>query len=280
MAKKTTTKIGAFTLEERDYISKNKGLVSNEILAKRLNRSVDSIDKFVIKDNFKDEKKELNVYVQQLHASPFWPTIKSGLLDREESYFESQWAEYMEQFTGATSAQATDYMMIKDIIIFDIMFSRAMAEKRNAIFTKKQIESRLELEMNKAPEDRDQQLVKNDQSLLASLSQAVVRYTDEINDFQQRKDSLMKSLKGTREQRFKQIEESRSNIFECIKELDDKKKRIREGIMMAKMKEAADKISKEWAEPVEFENGDVDNIYLSPEYFEERTKEEEDKDRE
>jgi len=258
---------------ELDFIANNKDIMTVKQMAAHLGRSVPCIRTHLNTINavHKVQSAEVeNAYVEQLRAMPFWPAIRATLIEREIAYFESQWTSFIDQFSGSIEAQATDYMMIKDIILFDILFLRALAERTTAITLKKSVEDRIDRQMLISPELRDMVALKNDQAMAASLAQGIIRFTNEANDFQQRKEAQMKYLRGTREQRFKQIEESRSDIFECIKQFDEKKKRIKEGQTMAKMKLAAEKIREDWAATTTFNDGSQDSVYIAPEDYEDK----------
>jgi len=91
-----------------------------------------------------------------------------------------------------------------------------------------------------------------------------------------RADKKLEHLKATRSARFRQIEESRKNFFELVKELDTRHSRERDGRWMELMRQGGDKVVENWGEFYEYADNTVDRPLLTPETV---TKEEEDVDK-
>ena len=164
-------------------------------------------------------------------------------------------------------------MMVRDLIVLDIFANRAASDKMKIIIEIGELESDLQKERQKGPEDKDRALMSNLNERINGLRVASKSLTDIHIEYQTRKDAKLKDLKATREQRFKQITESKSNIFDLIKELDIKKNREEEGRLLAKFKISVDNTTKNLGQLHEFVDGTLDCPFFSPEGQEEQDNE-------
>jgi hypothetical protein len=77
---------------------------------------------------------------------------------------------------------------------------------------------------------------------------------------------MLKDLKGTREQRIKAIEDSKQTFASLVKQIaTDSDFRTRIGLDMEKMRLAAEKEKERLSEYHEYEDGTVDQPFLTPE---------------
>jgi hypothetical protein len=77
---------------------------------------------------------------------------------------------------------------------------------------------------------------------------------------------MLKDLKGTREQRIKAIEDSKQTFASLVKQIaTDSEFRSRIGLDMEKMRLAAEKEKERLSEYHEYEDGTVDQPFLTPE---------------
>jgi soluble cytochrome b562 len=261
----TKLKRGRISKSEQEYIRANHDTMTVEAIASHLRRSEDFVRQQIAALPTVEQNIEQGDWVSRLHASSFWPEIRKGLMGSEVGYFEKAWASYMDQFGSATDILATDELMIKDLVMLDIFSQRAITEQANTLRRIDELEKAIEKEENLDEEDRNQMQLANWRTQVNSLYAAKTAISKQHLDYQQRKDAKLRDLKGSRDQRFKQIEESRRNIFELIKELDKRKRRVEEGRLAEKVKIAAERVRQDWNELHEFEDGEVDKPFLSPE---------------
>jgi len=261
----TKKKRGRISAAEQEYIAANHETMTVEAIAEHLRRTEDFVRQQIAALPTVKQTEERGDWVSRLHASSFWVEVKKGLIGTEIAYFEQSWAAYMNQFGSATDILATDELMIKDLVMLDIFSQRAIAEQANILRRIEQLERSIEAEESKSDETRNQLELANWRTQLNALLTAKGAVAKQHLDCQQRKDAKLRDLKGARDQRFKQIEESRRNIFELIKELDTHKRRVEEGRLAAKVKLAAERVRDDWNELHEFEDGEVDKPFLTPE---------------
>ena len=259
--KRLTT--GRFSKEDLRFISDNLDM-SDEELGKKFNRNPNIICKQRAKITAKQSlaEKEVNIHETYEILKSSGVKIEKELLDDEVDYFKSQWARLTEQFSGSDIVP-TDEMQIRECIILEIYEIRASqkikSEEENII------ERRKELKREDNP-DRRNEIRTEIQSALAALPTLQRAFLE----LKKQKNDTLRSLKATRDSRFKKYEESKKNIFELIKDLDTAKRRKREGEWAEKLKMSKDKIGKEWNDSIKYTEDSLsyDKPFLNPDFIE------------
>lgn len=255
---------GAASTEEKSYIYEHMGTDSITEIAHHINRTPAFVKKCI--KEFPSYKVAINntPILEALHGAAFWLEVLRQLLHSEIKYFEQQWILYINQFSTNTIL-ATDELMIRDLIMLDIMANRAGAEKVKAINAIQKVETSLEKEMKLPPDQRDMLVVDNLTRRLSELRASFEALSREYLNYQGKKDDKLKDLKATRDKRFKSLEESKRNIFELIKELNERKRREEDGRMIEKYRAGAEKIKQDWTELMQFDDEGYDKTLLIPE---------------
>lgn len=272
-----TRKPGKASEKELSFIATNMDVMDPKDIAKAINRSTDFVLKAIAQLPRRKQETEQSDYVVQLHASPLWPEIRRSLMPNEYGYFESLWGAYIRQFSSGTDILASDEMMIKDLIMMDIFANRAAQEKLSALMLIDSLQALIDKERQKDDYVRDAASMQSWQDQINALRGSLKSLTDSHIEYQKRKDDKLTQLKATRQARFKELTESKQNIFGLLRELDDIRNRVREGKLMEKVKIAADKQKQKLSEYTEYEDGTVDKPFLSPETeleYEDRQKQE------
>ncbi len=262
---KTKLKCGKISNDEVEFVTANHENMAISDIATKLRRSENCVRKLIAAVPTIEKTEEQSGWVARLHSSSFWVEVKKGLLGNEIGYFEKAWASFSDQFSSSTDILATDELMIKDLIMLDIFSMRAVAEQANTVRLINELEKAIHNEEQVDDDVRDQMALSNWRKQVTSLSTAKSSLTKHHIDYQKQKDTKLRDLKGSRDQRFKQVEESRRNIFELIKELDTHKRRVQEGHLAAKVAIASENIRKDWNQVIEYEDGTADKPFLSPE---------------
>jgi len=261
----TKLKRGKISRAEQEFVSANHETMEVAEIAAKLRRSENLVRQLIAAVPTVQKTEDVGDWVSRLHSSYFWSEVRKGLRGSEVKYFEQAWALYNEQFGSASDVLATDELMIKDLIMLDIFAERAKNEQTDAIRLIDELNKAIHAEEQVSDDVRDQASLVNWRTQVSGLQTAKSALTKHHLDYQKQKDTKLRDLKGSRDQRFKQIEESRRNIFELLKELDTLKLRKEEGRMAAKVAFAAQRIGDDWNEVMEFEDGTVDKPFLSPE---------------
>jgi len=256
-------KRGKASRTELEYIAANTHRPVKEV-AEELKRSVAFVRKHTEATPERQSIEERSDWVSRLEASSFWGEVRKGLMGGEIEYFKQAWASYIAQYSSS-DILATDELMIKDLCMLDILCQRALNDNANVTRRISELERLIQIEQDKDPDVRDQMELASWRNELTPLMAAKPTLSKEHREYQQRKDAKLRDLKGSREQRFKQIEERKGNFFELVKELDTEKKRRQEGRLNAKVQMAAELVTDDWNNVIEFEDGTLDKPLLSPE---------------
>jgi hypothetical protein len=255
---------GPLSKEEKIFIAQNRTMEPADI-AKCIKRTPDvvikclaNVDEMLLMDDYSE-------ILAKLHVSPFWGEIKRGLMNDEVRYFERSWCSYVDQFAASTDILATDELMIKDLVMLDIFSQRAISEKTRILQRIQDIEKTIDKQERLPDDEKDHSELSGLRSQVSALYAAKTALSKEHLEYQNKKDTKLRDLKGSRDQRFKQLEESRSNIFDLIKELDTHKKRLSEGRLAEKVRLAAQNVKANWNELHTYDDGEVDKPFLSPE---------------
>jgi|14BtaG_2_1085337.scaffolds.fasta_scaffold12269_5 hypothetical protein len=263
------TKKGRIGADEKSRIESYLATESDKDIAKRFDRTVLAVERIRAESKaVESNPAPSNNYVAVLHTRYFWNAVQRQLISSDEKrYFEQSWAALYEQFVGSDVAH-TDEMMIKDLIMLDIQLNRAL-EDRSSLST--DIE-RLRGDLEKAYRIEDvgekTEKVSNINRTISQCVAAMETATKMGNDLQGKKDKKFEQLKGTRDQRFKTEQQSKVNFFERIKYLDEKKQRDEQGRRNELIKLSALKFQEGFEVDHEFEDGEYDKVFLTPEAVE------------
>ena len=106
---------------------------------------------------------------------------------------------------------------------------------------------------------------------IAILRASQETLSKDYKDLQARKATMLKDLKGTREQRIKAIEDSKMTFASLVKKLaTDPQYRNDVGVEMEKMRLAMEIEKERLSDYVQYEDGIVDQPFLTPETLKEQ----------
>lgn len=272
---------GFLSKDEKEFIRTNVLKMRTEEIASRLDRTVKIVAEYIEKyldvpkmQVTQDEMDEDAVvpYVNEFHTletSEEWKRIRNELMPEELKFFKEKYTQMVKQFKG--DILATESSQIIQAIKFELLMSRNLVERKRS---REDIE-RLSYNINKFLEgfgkdisnmdDSQREYLMNLEVQLQGAKQGEQARTTEYVKLQERFDALMKTLKGTRDQRFKAIENSRTCYIGMIKELMEKKKLEKEGRFAELYKMSGENAYKKLGELHQYEDGLMDRPILSPE---------------
>lgn len=268
-------KRGRLSRIEQKYILENAKKATPEQIAAKLGRTVEMVDAWMranAKSVFSPEQvTERLVIRHELRNSKRWKKLKAELLSEELEYFEEEYTKYVEQFGGDVTA--TEESQIFDLVKYDILKSRNMMARKRACEDIIRLEHALEdhLAAFSSPDemsDRDKSYAVSLEAQLNAARKDEKDRTDEYVKLQDRYDKLLKDLKGTRDQRIKEITDTKKDFVGVIKALAQREIAEREGRQLALMKMAGDKAHRDLAQLHTYEDGSVDSPILSADTLE------------
>lgn len=271
---------GRFTIEEQDIIisMRQSGCTVGEI-SKKINRDPESVDKWIEKNIGKTEEQKEEIELQnELRGTPYFRELKRQFDEEDIEIFEMHWQNLWKQFKN--DVFHTEEMQIMDLCKIEVLMNKIRRDSKSDENRRDDLSYLLSEEMKRQPMDDEDarersERIMNINRQLDSISQATSSREREYKDYLKEKNNMLKTLKGTRDQRIKDIESSKDTWPGLIKKISgdhDFRDKMKE--MWAKVWMATEKKKIELAEPIEYEDGRMDSPVLRPEDFDRRLDEE------
>lgn len=258
-------KKGRFSIEERAFIEKNAEIITVGEIAKYLDRDVVSVAAW-IKDNVgmsASQKAEISV-ANELKGKPYYKELEYQFSSEELQLFQFHFKKMWSQFKD--DVFHTEEMQIIDTIKLEILMNRILRSQQENQNEIDAVERIIREEKARDKDQRDMDLIINLERQVAMLRASQETLSKDYKDLQARKATMLKDLKGTREQRIKAIEDSKQTFASLVKKLAiDPEYRTRIGIEMEKMRLAVEKEKERLSEYFEFNDGQVDQPFLTSE---------------
>ena len=261
-------KRGQLSLDEMQFIRDNFTTLSVKEISEQLNRSEKPIQRYVIENRLLDspeEKNEDQNLRQKLHSKTFWPEIKRQFDTEtgELQYFEDTWVGLIKQFRE--DVLPAEELQIKQFITIDILINRSMKERKRHIEETQKLQRLVDKEYDKPEDTRDIPKLSNLETQLNFARNSISNYTNEYTKLLGEQQKISKDLKATREQRIKRIEDGKSSWAGLIRMLEDETIREKQGREMEILALATDKFLDAMSEYHEYQDGEVDKPFLTPE---------------
>jgi hypothetical protein len=260
-------KRGQLSLSEEEFIRSNVGIISLEEIAKKLNRNVEPISRYVKENSLTaaDEAKEHNILKEKLYLKTFWKEIErqfdkeSGELD----YFENTWINLIKQFRE--DVLPAEELQIKQFITIDILINRSMKERKRHIAETEKLQKAVDKEYEKSEDQRDVPKLANMESQLSFARNSIASYTNEYTKLLSEQQKISKDLKATREQRIKRIEDGKSSWVGLIRMLEEEDVREKIGKEMEILNMATNKVKEKLYEYHQYADNKLDIPILNNE---------------
>lgn len=260
-------KRGQLSLDEEKYIRDNYKAMSVEDIASNLNRTPDPIKKYIDQNQFSivENDNDSIILKHKLHTKTFWPEIcrQFDTETGELQYFEDTWVGLIKQFRE--DVLPAEELQIKQFITIDILINRSMKERKRHISETEKLQKQVDKEYAKEETDRDIPKLANLETQLSFARNSIANYTNEYTKLLNEQQKISKDLKATREQRIKRIEDGKSSWVGLIRMLEDEIVREKEGREMEILSMATDKIRETLHDYHTYQDGNIDQPFLTPE---------------
>tara|TARA_Y100000034_G_C6870871_1_gene397589 strand:- start:702 stop:1502 length:801 start_codon:yes stop_codon:yes gene_type:complete len=258
-------KRGRFSVDEIEFIEQNCEALSSEDIADQLDRSVSSIKSWIetnIGFSIK-QKKEIEAH-QELKKKPYWKELEKQFSESElamfQFHFKKMWAQFKDDVFH------TEEIQILDTIKLEILMNRILTSQQENLEQIEGVQSLIQVEKQRDKEDQDRDYISSLERQISMSRAAHETLSKDYKDLQARKATMLKDLKGTREQRIKQIEDSKLTFASLVKKIaSDPTFRGQIGIDMEKMRLATEAEKERLSEYLQYEDGQVDQPFLSDE---------------
>lgn len=263
---------GAISAEDRKFILENMSRMTVEQMAEQLNRNPLVVQKVI--QTYTNLPDIANQAIRwRLKKSNHWKQLKSAFNEIELSHIEDEYVTIVQQFKE--DIVATEEVQILDFIKTGILQQRNLESKQK-------IQNQLNeyARLSQGIEDA----VGGDFSLLTTeqhnsimeysnkktaCMQAESNRTTEWLALQKEKNVLYEKIMGSRDQRIKEIMNTKVSFTSFIKQLLEKDKQEKESRFIQLYSKASDKEFSRLMQPYVYADGNTDNPILSAEVIEE-----------
>lgn len=213
-------------------------------------------------DSHQSRKKEAAV-ANELKSKPYYRELSSQFSSEELEMFEFHFKKMWSQFKD--DVFHTEEMQIIDTIKLEILMNRILKSQQDNQREISVAETLVREEKSRDKDQRDMDLVVNLERQVAILRASQETLSKDYKDLFARKATMLKDLKGTREQRVKAIEDSKLTFASLVKKIaTNPQYRGDLGIEMEKMRLAMDNEKERLSEYSQYEDGQVDQPFLTP----------------
>jgi hypothetical protein len=253
---------GRISKKEQKFIEENFKFLSHEQIAEQLDRDPDSIKDF-IKRKFKVGLTSEEEAAYQLETRPYWPELKAQFDEQELELFKYHWTRVISQFKD--DVIPTEEIQVVDLIKLELLMNRSLKTNKSNMDQINAFTGLIREERALDPDQQDVDTIINLERQVASLRAAQESLNRDYRDLQTKKNSMLKEMKATREQRVKRYEDSKHSFTGWVIHLISNPELTRSyGIEMEKMRLATQKEMDRLGQFHQYEDGQVDQPFLTP----------------
>jgi hypothetical protein len=233
-----------------------------EDIAQKLDRDVESIDNFV-KRKFRVGISGEEAAAFSLEDRPYYHELSGQFTDEELELFKYHWSRIIAQFKD--DVFPTEELQVVDVIKLELLMNRCLKSNKDNIMDMTVFEKMVKEERAKDKEDRDQDYILNLERQIAALRASQESLNRDYRELQSKKASMLREMKGTREQRIKRLEDSKQSFVSWVAHLmQDPDTMKKYGIEMEKMRLAMKKEGERLSALHKYEDGTIDQPFLTP----------------
>jgi hypothetical protein len=255
-------KKGRISKEEERTIARLIDSLTVEDIAKKLDRDVESIDNFV-KRKFRVGISGEEAAAFSLEDRPYYHELSGQFTDEELGLFKYHWSRIIAQFKD--DVFPTEELQVVDVIKLELLMNRCLKSNKDNITDMSAFEKMVKEERAVDKEDRDQDYILNLERQIAALRASQESLNRDYRELQSKKASMLREMKGTREQRIKRLEDSKQSFVSWVAHLmQDPDTMKKYGIEMEKMRLAMKKEGERLSAFHQYEDGTIDQPFLTP----------------
>ena len=259
-------KTGRLSKAEWAFIEFNSDKMSAAQIAKELDRAIEPVQKHLEKlGKGKDLRKNLQTQAEyDLKKRPYWRELQAQFSESELEILLYHWKEIVSQFRK--DILATEELQIIDVVKLEVLMNRALREQQYSMNKIAEFDEMIEFEKRKAAEDQDREFIFGLERQIATLRAAKESLSREYKDLQTKKSAMYRDLKATREQRIAKLEDNKETFSGLVQKLVRDPDFVEEqNLYMEKMRLAVMKEQERLSDYHEYEDGTVDQPFLTPE---------------
>lgn len=261
-------KRGKLSNEEMEFIRTNIDRLDIHNIAVQLNRTDVVVEKYCNDNNLtykgmSEEHFDDTILRAKLEEKPYWIEVKKQFSDSELEYFAITWIRMMKQFRE--DILYSEEMQVKQWITLEIMGNKVMVDRKDSQVQIDRLTAILDAEYDVAEETRDAVTIAALETELSMIRNAQGSYTSEHAKILDRIERIQKDLKAARADRVKKVADSMSTFGGFISSLEDERIRMKVGEDIEIGRMAKNKAIERLSEYHIYEDGQVDQPFLTPE---------------
>ncbi len=264
-------KKGRISKDEEKFIKDNIDL-GYEGLATELDRDPDSVLGFIKKKVAEGKldspiwlDKPTNVEQAQfdLQFRPYWVELKQQFTESELELFKYHWSRIISQFRD--DVIPTEELQVVDLIKLELLMNRCLKYNKDNIEQISTLEALILAERQRDSDQQNMDEIFNMERQVASLKASQESLNKDYRELQTKKNSMLKEMKATREQRVKRLEDSKQNFTSWLAHLMSNPDVARSyGMEMEKMRLAMNKEKQRLSQYHKYQDEMVDQPFLTP----------------
>jgi len=256
------TKRGRISKDEERIIERLMKDVPVEDIAAELDRDVNSVEEF-IKRKFRRGLSSEEEAAYSLEDRPYWIELRQQFTEDELELFKYHWSRIISQFKD--DVFPTEELQVVDVIKLEILMNRCLKANKENIEQINTYDKMIKDERSRDKDQQDMDYILNLERQVASLRASQESLNKDYRELQAKKASMLREMKGTREQRIKRLEDSKQSFTSWVAQLIQNPDLIKKyGIEMEKMRLAAEKEKQRLTNFHKYEDGVVDQPFLTP----------------
>lgn len=261
------SKRGRLSKAEQKFIRDNCEEMSDERIAAKLGKNVDSITRYrkieiAIGNDLEKKVIDDNRLAKVLKTKPYWRNLQEQFSERELELVIYHWIEIIQQVNEDYTA--TEEIQILELIKIVILMHRALKEKNLYIKQKEKLDIELDNEYKKPLSERDKDWIMDIERQISLITNSQQVMSKEYTDLQDKQQKIQKELKFTRDQRIKVLNDSKSTWNSLLLSLQEEENREREGKEMAIMRGALSLETKRLSDHHQYMDKVLDRPLLTP----------------
>tara|TARA_B100002019_G_scaffold284091_1_gene291295 strand:- start:778 stop:1587 length:810 start_codon:yes stop_codon:yes gene_type:complete len=263
-------KKGRISKQEEIFIKENLEL-GYKAIATELDRDPDSLLDFikrkVAKGKFESpswlntdssEQKEYD-----LTFRPYWGELKQQFTEEELELFKYHWSRIISQFKD--DVIPTEELQVVDLIKLELLMNRALKGNKDNLEQINALDALITAERQRDPDQIDTESLFNMERQVASLKASQESLNKDYRELQTKKNTMLKDMKATREQRVKRFEDSKTSFPGWLAYLVSNPEVAQGyGLEMEKMRLAMQKEADRLSKFHKYTDGMVDQPFLTP----------------
>tara|TARA_B100001094_G_scaffold52478_1_gene47970 strand:- start:920 stop:1711 length:792 start_codon:yes stop_codon:yes gene_type:complete len=255
-------KKGRISDDEGRTIARLADSLPVEDIAKQLDRSVNSVEEY-IKRKLKIGLNKIEIAAYSLQDRPYWIELESQFTESELELFKYHWARIISQFKD--DVFPTEELQVVDVIKLELLMNRCLKGNKENIEQINTYDVMIKDERSRDKDQQDHDYIINLERQVASLRASQESLNRDYRELQAKKSSMLREMKGTREQRIKRLEDSKQSFTSWVASMMQDPDLMKSyGVEMEKMKAAMKNESERLAALHKYEDGTIDQPFLTP----------------